>query len=349
MSFIPLTNRARTVPGVGRKDAKIAIVGDFTTPFDDRDLKPFAGPSGTVLDSCLHAAKLIRGEVYLTNLFKTKSNRPYKTLNEEFYIERGSKRTITEQGYEHVVSLIKELDELDCNVIVAAGSPVLMALTDFSSSAMYRGYLVGSTKLKKPRKIIPTHSFSTAVRGNYTNRHMIVADLRKAKTESHTRELARPDRQLIFDFANVEEVLAWLDYYANVPMLAFDIEVINYEVSCISFSADPAIGVAIPIGPTGSRPYGWSELEELQIWRGIQRVLGNPNSTKIAQNCIFDIHFLLTRCGVEVRGPVRDTMIGHSVMFPEFPKGLDFLGSLYCGSQAYWKDAVKFDNIKGES
>ncbi len=42
-------------------------------------------------------------------------------------------------------------------------------------------------------------------------------------------------------------------------------------------------------------------------------------------------------------------MIGHSVMFPEFPKGLDFLGSLYCGSQAYWKDAVKFDNIKGES
>jgi hypothetical protein len=78
-------------------------------------------------------------------------------------------------------------------------------------------------------------------------------------------------------------------------------------------------------------------------------VLGNENSVKVAQNAIFDIHFLLTRCGIEAKGRVEDTMIGHSVMFPEFPKGLDFLGSLYCGTQAYWKDAVKFNNIKGES
>lgn len=349
MSFIPTAQRSRLVPGVGNREARIAIVGDFTTPFDDRDLRPFSGPGGTVLDSCLHAAGLIRGEVYLTNLFKTKTDLPYKRANQEFYIETPAKKTITPLGYEHVQRLIGELNELECNVIVAAGSPVLMALTDYTSVSKYRGYFVESTKLKRRRKIMPTHSFNTAVRGNFINRHMIVADLRKAKMEASTAELHRPDRQLIFDFATVEEVLQWLDYYANVPKLCFDIEVINYEVACISFSASPDIAVSIPLGPTGSRPYGWTDQEELQIWRGIQRVLGNPESVKIAQNSIFDVHFLLTRCGIEVRGKVEDTMIGHSVMFPEFPKGLDFLGSLYCGTQAYWKDAVKFNNIKGES
>jgi len=36
-------------------------------------------------------------------------------------------------------------------------------------------------------------------------------------------------------------------------------------------------------------------------------------------------------------------------MYPELPKGLGFLGSIYCGSQEYWKDMVKFDDIKDNS
>ena len=78
-------------------------------------------------------------------------------------------------------------------------------------------------------------------------------------------------------------------------------------------------------------------------------MLGNRNSIKIVQNGIFDIQFLLTKCGIEVRGPIRDTMISHHIMYPELLKGLAFLVSIYGGSQAYYKDMVKFENIKGES
>ena len=85
------------------------------------------------------------------------------------------------------------------------------------------------------------------------------------------------------------------------------------------------------------------------MWRGIQGVLGNPNSTKVIQNSMFDVPFLLTRNGITVRGSIHDTMIAHSIMFPELQKGLGFLGSIYCGSQEYWKDTVKFKNIKDES
>ncbi len=346
MQFIPLTPRSRIVPGQGREDAKIVIVGDYTTPFDDRELKPFSGPNGTVLDSCLHAAKLIRSEVYLTNVFKSKTTVPGKNANHDFFDE--GKKVFTELGMQHAAMLRQELDGLKANVIVAAGLPALMAVSSLNSVAKYRGYVCQADKLKGCRKMIPTYSPGSTIRGTYVNRHMIVADLRKAKQECEFPEIVRPERHLIYQYETVEEVLEWLEYFEGVERLSFDIEVINFEVSALSFSAKPEVGVVIPIGNSVYRPQGWTEQEELQIWRGVQRVLGNPKSIKIAQNGIFDIHFLLTKQGIVVRGEVHDTMIGHSVMFPELPKGLDFLGSIYCGSQEYWKDAVSFKSIKGD-
>lgn len=348
MSFIPLTTRSRLVPGIGRENAKIAIVGDYTTPFDDRALKPFSGPGGTVLESCLHAAGLIKGEVYLTNVFKSKTARPGKMANTDFFDEK--KKSFTQQGLEHAEMLRVELNALsNINVIVPAGLPALMALSDMVSTNKYRGYVVASSKLARRMKMVPTHSPNAVIRGNYINRHMIVADLRKAKAESEFPEITRPYRDLVYSYSSVEEALQWLEYYATQDVITFDIEVINYEMSCISFSSSPNVACVIPLGPTYQRPNGWEELEEVQLMRGIQKVLGNPKSLKIAQNNIFDVHFLATKCGLVVKGPVHDTMIGHSVMFPELPKGLDFLGSIYCGSQEYWKDAVKFKNIKEES
>jgi DNA polymerase I-like protein with 3'-5' exonuclease and polymerase domains len=167
--------------------------------------------------------------------------------------------------------------------------------------------------------------------------------LRKAKQQSSSPELARPARQLVYNFANVNEVLEWLQYFAEQPLVCFDIEILNYELSCISFASTPEIAMSVPIANS------WNEQDETQIWLAIQQVLGNSKSIKVGQNLSFDIHFLLTRCGVVVRGEIQDTMIGHSILFPELPKGLGFLGSIYCGSQEFWKDMIRFDNIKEES
>jgi uracil-DNA glycosylase family 4 len=346
MTFIPLSNHKRLVPGFGGDTAKIAIVGDYTSGFDDKMLKPFSGPAGNVLEQCLHAAGLIRADVYLTNAFKSQTRLSGKQANMDFFDE--GKKKFTDLGMEHAEMLRKELAGIKANVIVVAGNPGLRALSDLSSCAKYRGYVCAANKLNN-RKIIPTHSFTATIRGAFHQRHVIVSDLQKAKQECEIPEIIRHERQLIYDFANIEEVLQWLEYYMNVPLLCFDIEVINYEVSCISLSASKDLACVIPIGPTDTRPQGWREDEELQIWRAVDRVLGNPASEKIVQNGMFDIHFLLTRCGIVVRGKIHDTMIAHSVMYPELPKGLDFLGSIYCGSQEYWKDSVRFDNIKGES
>lgn len=334
MGFFPTTSQ-RIIPGFGPPGAKIAIVGEAPGSYENQQLKPFVGPAGGVLEQCLHAAGLIKSEVYLTNVIKTQ---PKGNVIDPFF----DGKTFSADGMAWVEMLREELNALKPNVIVACGATAFAALTNKKQILKYRGYFFESVGLTPERKVLPTIHPAAALRGMYLYRYLIAADLKKAKVESGWPELNRPKRQLVFEFGSVEEVLEWLDYFAQQPRIGFDIEVINYEIACISLSTSPEIACSIPLD------HSWSEQDELQIWRALQRVLGNPSITKIIQNAIFDCHFLLTRCGIEVRGPIEDTMIGHSVMFSELRKGLDFLGSLYCGAQAYWKDKVKFDSIKEE-
>lgn len=338
MPFLQMDKARRIVPGIGPRDAKIAIVGEAPGAYEDAQLKPFVGPAGSVLEQCMHAAGLIRSEVYLTNVVKV---RPPKNDISPFF--NSSKGTFTEAGKEWCEELYKELDELAPNVIVACGATAQAALTGKHKIMKFRGYVFASDFLKPARKVIPTIHPAAILRGQYTYRHLIAADLQKAKRESGSPELLRPQRQLVHNFTQVTEVLEWLEYFESQPIVCFDIEVLNYEVACIGLCSDPAVAACIPL-----HNY-WSELEELSIWRGLQRVLGNEKSTKVAQNAIFDIHFLLTRCGIEVRGPIKDTMIAHHIMFPELPKGLGFLVSIYGGTSQYHKDMIKFDNIKEEA
>ena len=338
MTFLNLDKPKRLIPPSGPKWAKIAIVGEAGGAYENAQLKPFVGPAGSVLEQCLHAAGLIRSETYLTNVVKWQ---PPKNDIAPYY--NGTKGTFTAAGMECVLALREELNLHEANVIVACGATAFSALAGLKGIMKYRGYVFPSIELEQPRKVIPIIHPAAALRGMYTYRHLIAADLKKAKVESAFRELKRPERQLVYEYASVEEALQWLAHYETQPRVCFDIEVVNYELACIGFSSDSSIACSIPVADR------WSESDELLIWRGIQRVLGNPNSIKVVQNNAFDSHFLLTRCGIEVRGPIEDTMILHSIMFPELPKSLAFQGSIYCGSQEYWKDYVKFSNIKEEA
>lgn len=339
MPFIQHTTSPQSrVKPYGNPASKIAIVGDFSDGFDERTGRPFSGPSGTVLEQCLHAAGIIRGEVYTTNVCLARVDGSHK---HKYFDEKSCK--FTPLGMEQVDRLKDELENTDANVIVAASPMALAAICSLRHLSRYRGYVFLSSLLDVPRKVIPIHHPGQTIRGMYQYRYMIVCDLKKAKAESVERELHRPERQLVYHYETVEEALEWLAYFAEQDIVGFDIEVINYEVSCISFSSSSDIACVIPISDR------WTLEEELLIWRGIQKVLGNARSQKVVQNGMFDIPFLLTRNGITTRGEVHDTMIGHSVMYPDLPKGLGFLGSLYCGSQQFWKDTVKFTNIKDES
>ncbi len=336
--FLQLDKAPRIVPGAGPKDAKIVIVGEAPGAYESAQLKPFVGPAGGVLEQCLHAAGIIRSEVYITNVVKVqpKGNDIAPYFN-------STKGTFTPDGQEWVQFLYEELNELSPNIVVACGGTAFAALTGVGKILKFRGYIFEPLPGVNVRKVLPCIHPSAALRGQYLFRHLIAADLKKAKVESLFPELKRPERQLVYDFTDLSECLEWLRYFEGALVVGFDIEVVNYEIACIAFSDDPSRAVSIPLAGR------WSLEDEAQIWLGIQRVLGNEKSIKVVQNSIFDIQFLLSKCGIVVRGPIHDTMIAHSIQYPELRKGLDFLGSLYCNSQQYWKDLVKFQNIKDEA
>lgn len=335
--FTPTQTR-RIVPGTGNLDAKICIIGDLPGTEDDRCLRPFAGASGTVLESCLHAAGLTKMDCYLTNVIKV---RPRNGDTTSIFNPRTG--AFTQAGVEWLDYLATELRDVRANVLVPFGALAMAALVGRSSVSKFRGYVTETLRRYGSRKAIPTYHPSATLRGQYLLRYYITADLRKAKIESSQPEIIRPDRRIVVP-TTLSECLEWLDYINEQPAYACDIEVVNFEVSAIGFATSPQLAVSIPFYHEH-----WTEDEELVLWNAVAKILENPKIRKLFQNGIFDIQFLFTRCGIRVADPIEDSMIAHSVMYPEMLKGLGFLGSMYCGSQEYWKDAVKWENIKEEA
>ena len=58
---------------------------------------------------------------------------------------------------------------------------------------------------------------------------------------------------------------------------------------------------------------------------------------------MFDISFTLRQNNIFTHGPIGDTMIAHHIMYPDYPKGLDFLCSMHT-REPYYKDDGKLWN-----
>lgn len=67
----PLWQRAtQAVPGEGRGDARVMLVGEQPGDREDLSGRPFVGPAGRLLDAALAQAAIDRGDVFVTNAVK---------------------------------------------------------------------------------------------------------------------------------------------------------------------------------------------------------------------------------------------------------------------------------------
>ncbi|HET8696231.1 MAG TPA: uracil-DNA glycosylase [Gammaproteobacteria bacterium] len=63
-------SRTQTVFGVGRRDARLLVIGEAPGADEDRQGEPFVGRAGQLLNAMLHAIALPRSEVYIANILK---------------------------------------------------------------------------------------------------------------------------------------------------------------------------------------------------------------------------------------------------------------------------------------
>ena len=92
----------------------------------------------------------------------------------------------------------------------------------------------------------------------------------------------------------------------------------------MSFSFAENQGFYIPI-PAGRE-------EALKIVNEFKEVFENEKTLKVGQNIKYDM-IVLQNYGVEVKGPLFDTMVAHYVLQPELRHGMDYLAEIYLNYQ----------------
>ena len=327
----------RIVPAEGPKDASIALVGEAPGAEEERQGRPFVGASGALLNQMLSAAGIARSRCYVTNVVKV---RPPNNDFSVFYEKRGRPSSELLRWREE---LKRELAEVKPNVIVALGAEALRALKEDENARIgdWRGSIIATPW----GKVVPTYHPALVLR-QYSWRPIVEFDLRRAREESQTPELRLPERTLMTK-PTLSEVRKFLEYAAEQDMITFDVETIQRGepprtvMDCIGIATSPQTAMCIPVCYAGSGDPYWSVEEEAQVWRWLAELMANPRVRKVAHNGQYDM-LVLRRHGVKVVNFWLDTMNLMNVVYPGFPKALDFVSSIFT-RQPYYKDAIHTD------
>ena len=332
------------VPPSGNPQAKLAGCGEQPALQELREGKPFVGPSGKGLDECFIMTKILRRDIYLTNVIKD-LDKPLKS-----YIDIGShgKATVSEEGYQYIQELGEELKKLKksghLNCIVAFGNIALFALTNRIGITKWRGSVLEST-IVPGLKVIPTFHPATFIppKFNFLNKPLIVEDLLRAKDESNYPEIKRKERNITIR-PSFSQSIECLNYCYEIGLrgqtLGIDIEVINGEVDCISFSWSDTEAISIPFrDQTGDY---FAPDQELEIMLLVAKVIQDEKISKVGANFIFDMQFLFRKYGICPRGTIHCTQIAQKIAFPDLRAGLDAVTTMHTDIPYYKEDGKQW-------
>ncbi len=331
------------VPPSGDTSSKLALIGEQPGVDEIRGSppRPFIGQAGRMLDDILTMAKIIRSNLYITNVIKDLDEPLAKYIDIDF--KRG-KFTISPNGYKYIQELGQELKSLNLNAVLAFGNVPLIALCDRIGIGKWRGSVLEST-LVPGLKVIPTYHPATIIppKCNYLNKPLIMEDLLRAERESTYHGINRLPRTVIVR-PSFDESIAILNHCIKVGQegqtIAIDIEVINEEVDCFSVGWHPQRACSIPLRcSTGDY---FTPDEELEIIKLLARIIQDEHISKIGANFIFDLQFLFRRYGILPRGSLHCTQIAQKIAYPDFPAGLDFVTSQHTDIPYYKADGKKW-------
>jgi len=316
----------------GSFDSSICLIGEAPGENEERLQRPFVGKAGQLLDGLLSRTGIIRADCRLDNVFQF---RPYDN-NLRPYIDLSKKVPFLSDKYkEHLATLKERLEKCTANVLVPLGNIPLYSLTGLKDITKRRGSILESTLLPG-RKVIPTIHPSAALR-MYEYQHFIAHDLERIKKNMSFPEIRLLKRDLILSPLYVE-ALAYISSCHKYDLIAADIEVKWGELSHISLATDPESAICIPF-VDGARPW-FTPDQEADVMLALADLLEDESVAKIGHHMFFDSSFLFQKYGIRTR-PTEDTMVATAIVTPEFPKKLEFVTSIYCDGEPYYKDERK--------
>jgi uracil-DNA glycosylase len=320
---------------------KIAIVGEAWGEAEERERAPFVGPAGWTLNKMLKEAGIERAHCYLTNVFNLRpkpSNDIENLCSSEKvggYPALRAGKYVKAEYLGEVARLYNELRRVNPNLTILLGNTAAWALLGNTGISKIRGTVCYSTVIPS-LKCLPTYHPAAILR-QWDLRPITILDFIKAARECEFPEVRRPRRTVY-----IEPTLADLEWYydnflRNARRITFDIETAGSQITCIGFAPDDKSALVIPFVDYRKEgcSYWTSGSDELKAWNFVARVL-DLQTPKVAQNGLYDMHFLWRGYGITVRNFEDDTMLLHHALQPESEKGLAFLGSVYT-NEASWK------------
>lgn len=331
------------------------IVGEAPGEMEVARGEPFIGASGQELSKLLQEAGIQRAQCFLTNVSRV---RPPGNDIEMFLAMRKADisplhvrvrdKWVLPPIANGLEQLKREIELCQPNLIIALGNVALWALTGKWGIMSWRGSVLPSNldlAIPYQPKVLPTYHPAAILR-QWSWRHIVVTDLRRAAREARSRELTRAHYSHVIgaDFSTTTDILKGLlkGLDAGPLKLAADIETRAGHISCIGLAWSKLDAICIPFMDT-HKPDGhyWPTLEEeLQVVLLLRAILTHSNLISIGQNFIYDAQYI-SRHWKFIPKLTRDTMIAQHSCFSSMQKGLDFLSSMYCEDHVYWKDDGK--------
>lgn len=291
---------------------RLAIIGEAPGADEEAQGQPFIGASGRLLDSLLSQSGVLRSACFIGNVCQ----------------HRPPGNDITEWGWDHptvkldFVQLCLDLDEYKPNCILALGNTPLHFLCSRSGISSWRGSILQTDHGKVVPSIHPA-----AVLRDYKDWPLLRFDIQRARAEAEHRDYTVPERELELDLS-AHEIITRLDNWPAGRLLSFDIEGGLDAFPCCSVAGESNRGFII----------AWSKFsdeEQGRIAVALSRALHSQAIPKVLQNSLYDRFVLAYGYRMLIRNVVEDTMVKQWEIYPELPKGLGTIASIWTREPAY--------------
>lgn len=322
----------REVQPDGSLQSKIALVGEAPGATEVALGKGFMGMSGKLLWDIIGSYGITRDDCYVTNTIKI---RPSNDELDSMISFRAGKVKTSNLYVSYEERLHEEIKAFEGNVIVAIGGVSLYALTRKIGITKWRGSILPC--IIGGKKVIPIIHPAAALR-EYKYQNIIRLDWARIFEEKEFPDIRLPIRRFTIE-PTFSEVMSFLESVKRECVrVGFDIEVYNNELSCFSLAVSAEESFCIPLIRGNGIDY-FSLEQEVDIMKALATILQDKRIVKIGQNLAFDNTFMYQKYGIVVEN-IEDTMIAQAIAFPDYPKGLDFITSVYT-KEPYYKDEGK--------
>lgn len=320
----------RVVPGSGPLQSAVAIIGEAPGYQEDKEGKPFVGPSGKLLRDTLIKAGIDPDECYITNVIKVRPPNNKTPTPKEIREARSG--------------LAAELAGLpNLKAVLLVGAVPLLAVTGKTGITTRRGLaseLVKEFSALEDVSVFATLHPALILRNrNYYNGWL--ADL---AAFSH---LVYPPavEEIILPVQTKEAALAVVQTYKDAPLGALDIEttisrrfVEPVELLTVAITRD---GKTAHVFVTDKHPGAAPGLSTEDLAEVLAEISNVP---WIMHNGMFD-RMALRLCGIDMRLE-HDTMAIQYLLDVDERKGLEFLSSLLLKEAPY--KGINYEKILEE-